>query len=30
MGSLFGVPSMLLWGGAATIPILIHLFARQR
>ena len=30
MGSLFGIPSMLLWGGAAAIPILIHLFARQR
>lgn len=30
MGSIFGVPGMLFWGAAASIPILIHLFARQR
>lgn len=30
MGSLFGIPGMLAWGGAAAIPILIHLFTRQR
>lgn len=30
MGGLFGVPWMLWWGLAAAIPILIHLFARQR
>jgi len=30
MGSIFGIPGMLFWGGAASIPILIHLFARQR
>ncbi|MAG54824.1 MAG: hypothetical protein CMJ83_00880 [Planctomycetes bacterium] len=27
---MFGVPAMLFWGGAASIPILIHLFTRQR
>ena len=30
MGSIFGIPGMLFWGAAASIPILIHLFARQR
>ena len=30
MGSIFGLPGMLFWGTAASIPILIHLFARQR
>lgn len=30
MGSIFGIPGMLFWGAAAAIPILIHLFARQR
>ena len=30
MGSIFGIPGMLFWGTAASIPILIHLFARQR
>src|SRR5262245_41225666 len=27
---MFGLPSMLWWAAAAAVPILIHLFARQR
>ena len=27
---MFGLPGMLAWGAAAAIPILIHLFTRQR
>ena len=30
MGSLFGVPSMLWWGAAASIPVLIHLLSRRK
>ncbi len=30
MGSLFGIPGMLWWGIGISVPILIHLFARQR
>jgi hypothetical protein len=30
MGSLFGIPAMLAWGAACAIPIIIHLFTRQR
>jgi hypothetical protein len=30
MGSLFGIPGMLAWGAACAIPIIIHLFTRQR
>ena len=30
MGSFFGAPAMLWWGLAASVPILIHLFSRQR
>jgi hypothetical protein len=30
MGSLFGIPGLLWWGLAISVPILIHLFARQR
>jgi hypothetical protein len=30
MGGLFGAPQMLWWAAAAAVPILIHLFARQR
>lgn len=30
MGGLFGAPAMLWWAAAAAVPILIHLFARQR
>lgn len=27
---MFGLPAMLWWGAAAAVPVLIHLFARQR